>query len=175
MTDDPPALVALDWGTSSLRAFLMSASGRVLDTRASAHGIQHLPEPGVPGFEAAFAAICGDWLAASRVPVVAGGMVGSAQGWAEVPYLPCPAALTDLPGAATRVASSGGQEVLIAPGLVFEPEGGTPDVMRGEEIQIAGPSPAIPTGSRRRRWCCPAPIRNGPRSRTASSPALPPT
>ena len=36
---------------SSLRAFLMSASGRVLDTRASAHGIQHLPEPGVPGFE----------------------------------------------------------------------------------------------------------------------------
>lgn len=46
MTDDRPALVALDWGTSSLRAFLMSASGRVLDTRASAHGIQHLPEPG---------------------------------------------------------------------------------------------------------------------------------
>ncbi|MHA7868054.1 MAG: 2-dehydro-3-deoxygalactonokinase [Salipiger thiooxidans] len=138
MTDDRPALVALDWGTSSLRAFLMSASGRVLDTRASAHGIQHLPEPGVPGFEAAFAAICGDWLAATPVPVVAGGMVGSAQGWAEVPYLPCPAALTDLPGAATRVATSGGQEVLIAPGLVFEPEGGTPDVMRGEEIQIAG-------------------------------------
>ena len=36
----PPSLLALDWGTSSLRAFLMR-DGRVVDSRASAHGIQH--------------------------------------------------------------------------------------------------------------------------------------
>ncbi|MEO8411954.1 MAG: 2-dehydro-3-deoxygalactonokinase, partial [Propionivibrio sp.] len=56
-----PELLALDWGTSSLRAFLM-ASGTVLDTRHSSHGIQHLPVPGVAGFEQAFAQIAGDWL-----------------------------------------------------------------------------------------------------------------
>ena len=49
-----PELLALDWGTSSLRAFLM-ADGEVLETRQSPHGIQHLPMPGVPGFEKAFA------------------------------------------------------------------------------------------------------------------------
>ena len=138
MTDEQTALIALDWGTSSLRAFRMSRAGRVLETRASAHGIQHLPEPGVPGFEAAFAAICGDWLEAAPVPVVAGGMVGSAQGWCEVPYLRCPAPIDALPGAAARVRAANGHEILLAPGLLFDPEGGTPDVMRGEEIQIAG-------------------------------------
>ncbi|WP_138468768.1 2-dehydro-3-deoxygalactonokinase [Poseidonocella sp. HB161398] len=144
MTDEQTALIALDWGTSSLRAFRLSAGGRVLESRASDHGIQHLPEPGLPGFEAAFAAICGDWLAARPVPVVAGGMVGSAQGWAEVPYLPCPADLSQLPGAAASVRTAAGQEILIAPGLIHDPEGGTPDVMRGEEIQIAGAIAARP-------------------------------
>ena len=71
MSDTTTALIALDWGTSSLRGFRLSAAGEVLETRASAHGIQHLPEPGEAGFEAAFAALCGDWLAAGPVPVVA--------------------------------------------------------------------------------------------------------
>ena len=135
---DTPALIALDWGTSSLRAFLITARGDVIDTRASAHGIQHLPQPGVAGFEAAFAAICGDWLAQAPVPVVAGGMVGSAQGWHEVPYLPCPAPLTALPQGAERVTTALGHPILIAPGLIHSPAGTPPDVMRGEEIQIAG-------------------------------------
>ncbi|EIE50621.1 2-keto-3-deoxy-galactonokinase [Salipiger aestuarii] len=138
MTDDTPALIALDWGTSSLRAFAMTAQGRVIDTRASGHGVQHLPEPGLPGFEAAFAAICGTWLDRAPLPVVASGMVGSAQGWREVPYLPCPADLGALPHAAGRVTTAGGQDILIAPGLIHDPAGAPPDVMRGEEIQIAG-------------------------------------
>ena len=53
-----PQLLALDWGTSSLRAFLMR-DGNVTETRSSAHGIQHLPLPGVPGYEKAFAEIAG--------------------------------------------------------------------------------------------------------------------
>ena len=43
-----PHLLALDWGTSSLRAFLMQ-DGQVIETRQSAHGIQHLPAPGQVG------------------------------------------------------------------------------------------------------------------------------
>ncbi|MBY6005085.1 2-dehydro-3-deoxygalactonokinase [Salipiger bermudensis] len=138
MSDTTTALIALDWGTSSLRGFRLSASGAVLETRASGHGIQHLPEPGEAGFEAAFSALCGDWLEGAPVPVVAGGMVGSAQGWREVPYLACPTPLAGLHEAAERVITRAGVEILLAPGLIFEPEGGTPEVMRGEEIQIAG-------------------------------------
>ena len=43
-----PQLLALDWGTSSLRAFLMG-DGQVLETRQSAQGIQHLPQDGIRG------------------------------------------------------------------------------------------------------------------------------
>ncbi len=134
----PPALLALDWGTSSLRAFLMSG-GEVLETRQSAHGIQHLPVPGVPGFETAFAGIAGDWVAKwPGLPIVASGMVGSAQGWKEAPYVRCPADIQTLARQHVRVASGLGPDILIAPGVLFDEPDCLPDVMRGEEIQIAG-------------------------------------
>lgn len=133
-----PELLALDWGTSSLRAFLM-AGGAVIDSRRSAHGIQHLPSPGRAGFEQAFAAIAGDWLQRwPRLPVVASGMVGSAQGWREAPYARCPAELKTLAAQGVTVDSGLGPRILIAPGVLLDAPGQTPDVMRGEEIQIAG-------------------------------------
>lgn len=134
-----PALIALDWGTSSLRAFRLGADGAVLDEAASRHGVQNLPEPGPAGFERALEEICGGWLAAGPdLPVVAGGMVGSAQGWVEAPYVRCPADAAALADHAARAVTTGGRPILIAPGLLHDPEGGTPDVIRGEEIQIAG-------------------------------------
>jgi 2-dehydro-3-deoxygalactonokinase len=134
-----PALVALDWGTSSLRAYLMDGGGRILDRRANTHGIQNLPIPGVPGFEQVFADICGEWLTLyPGLPVVAGGMVGSAQGWVEAPYVPCPADTTTLASRAVAVDSALGVRLLIAPGVIFDPPDANPDVMRGEEIQISG-------------------------------------
>lgn len=137
-----PRLLALDWGTSSLRAFLMQA-GQVIETRQSSHGILRLPAAGTAGFEQAFAGIAGDWLQRwPQLPVVASGMVGSAQGWREAPYVRCPASLRSLATQGVSVASGLGPEVLIAPGVLFDefdqnPDQ-PPDVMRGEEIQIAG-------------------------------------
>ncbi|MXP64011.1 2-dehydro-3-deoxygalactonokinase [Roseomonas sp. M0104] len=134
-----PALIALDWGTSSLRGFLMDGAGAVLEQRGSGHGIVNLPEPGVPGFEAAFAAMCGAWLDRfPALPVVAGGMVGSAQGWREAAYADCPADARRLAAGAAEVGTARGVRILIAPGLVCRAPGAAPDVMRGEEIQIAG-------------------------------------
>jgi 2-dehydro-3-deoxygalactonokinase len=139
MSERKPVLLALDWGTSSLRAFLMDGTAAVLDQRASPHGIQNLPQPGVPGFEQAFAALCADWLDRwPDLPVVAGGMVGSAQGWVEAPYVPCPADVSQLARQAGRVRAADGRVVHIAPGVIFDPADAAPDVMRGEEIQIAG-------------------------------------
>jgi 2-dehydro-3-deoxygalactonokinase len=143
-------LLALDWGTSSLRAFLMH-DGKVIDTRQSGHGIQHLPVAGETGFEKAFAAIAGDWVGQQPdIAVVASGMVGSAQGWREAPYVACPADIEMLAQNQVSVASGLGPDIVIAPGVVLDQTGQLPDVMRGEEIQIAGALSANPqwaTGS----------------------------
>ena len=140
-------LVALDWGTSNLRAYLLSAQGDVVETRRAARGILHLPAPGgAAGFEQAFADIAGDWVRSrSTLSVVAGGMVGSAQGWIEAPYERAPADVRTLAARAARVPSGLGPDVLIAPGVIFEPPGRPPDVMRGEEIKIAGGIAAEPS------------------------------
>jgi 2-dehydro-3-deoxygalactonokinase len=72
------------------------------------------------------------------LPVVASGMVGSAQGWKEVPYVRCPADAGKLIAGAKRVATVGGHDLWLTPGLRHDPPSGAPDVMRGEETQIAG-------------------------------------
>jgi 2-dehydro-3-deoxygalactonokinase len=140
-------LVALDWGTSNLRAYLMSAEGAVVETRHAARGILHLPAPAdAGGFERAFAEIAGDWVRGREtISVVAAGMVGSAQGWIEAPYVRAPADLQSLAAHAVRVSSGLGPDVLIAPGVMFDPPDREPDVMRGEEIKIAGAVAAEPS------------------------------
>ena len=105
---ETPVLIALDWGTSSLRAYAMGADGAVLATRRSEHGVMHLPSgPDIPSpaaaFEQALQLLCGDWLAGHpQAPLIACGMVGSAQGWREAPYRPLPSREADLAGAVTR-------------------------------------------------------------------------
>ena len=136
------ALVALDWGTSSLRAYALGEGGSVLDTRRSEHGVMHLPAgPGIDtpaaAFEAALQGLCGDWLAVRPdAPLMACGMVGSAQGWREAPYRPLPSREADLAQAVTTIERAGGQPLHVVPGLLQAGE--LPNVMRGEETQIAG-------------------------------------
>ncbi|APX12035.1 2-dehydro-3-deoxygalactonokinase [Tateyamaria omphalii] len=125
MTD--VAWIAVDWGTSHVRAWLMRADGTVLDRRSSAQGMGSLDRA---GFEPALRALVGDALPA---PVLACGMVGSRQGWAEAPYAAVPCAP---PSAAEAVRVTGTDlDVRILPGVKqVKPA----DVMRGEETQIAG-------------------------------------
>jgi 2-dehydro-3-deoxygalactonokinase len=137
-----PVLLALDWGTSSLRAYAMDAGGAVLATRRSEHGVMNLPAgPGIgsatEAFEAALQALCGDWLAAHPdIPLIACGMVGSAQGWREARYQPLPARARELATAMTAIGRPGGMPLHVVPGLLQAGE--LPNVMRGEETQIAG-------------------------------------
>ena len=145
------ALIGLDWGTSSLRALRYGADGQVLERRQSHHGITQLPAAGEAGFVQALAEIAGDWLqAAPRTPLLACGMVGSAQGWREAAYVPIPTSLQQLSGLCTAVPLAGldaalgvqtfaDQQLLILPGLIERgPAPVLPNVMRGEETQIFG-------------------------------------
>jgi len=127
-------LLALDWGTSSLRAGLLGAAGQVLEARHRPWGILHLPEG---GFAAALRGIAGDWLAATpSLPAIAAGMVGSAQGWREAKYVEVPADAAALAGRLLRFEALPGVVLHIVPGV--RRSGERPDVMRGEETQIVG-------------------------------------
>lgn len=117
-------LIAIDWGTSSLRAMLMDADGGVLETRRQPWGIRQLP---VGGFSAALDTVTSGWPA---LPRLAAGMVGSRSGWREVAYLELPAGGKEL---AQAIDHANG--LSIVPGL-HNHRG--PDVMRGEETQLVG-------------------------------------
>ena len=125
--------IACDWGTSNLRLWAMQGTG-VIAARHSDRGMAAMSGP--QDFADELARMTDGWPA---VPVVACGMVGARQGWIEVPYrtVPCPAipALTPVPG------DPGGRPVLIAGGVM---QTQPPDVMRGEETQIAGVLAARP-------------------------------
>jgi 2-dehydro-3-deoxygalactonokinase len=135
---DQAVLIALDWGTTSLRAYLFDASGNVLDARESAAGIMNLPRAADQGgFDAAFDAVCGAWLGrVPALPMIAAGMVGSAQGWLEAPYVEAPASADALVAGIVRVQTARGATLHIVPGVLQRGE--LPNVMRGEETQIFG-------------------------------------
>jgi 2-dehydro-3-deoxygalactonokinase len=134
----PPTarLIAIDWGSSRLRAWLLGPGGAVLADRSSDDGASRLVG-GAPVFAAALQALAADWLAL-RLPAIACGMVGSAHGWREARYVGCPAPLAELHRHTVTVDTPAGTPLHIVPGLLDEPAGGTPDVMRGEETQLAG-------------------------------------
>jgi len=137
MTEQDTAVLAVDWGTTSLRAFRMAADGTVLERRRAEAGIRAIDDG---DFEGAFHQVAGDWLPddPERAPaIVMGGMIGSRQGWIEAPYLPCPADPADLAAGAVAGAMESGHSFWIAPGLSTR-QNGRADVMRGEELQILG-------------------------------------
>jgi 2-dehydro-3-deoxygalactonokinase len=130
----PRPLIALDWGTTRARAFLISATGEVLARRSADQGIQSVP-PG--GFPAAFEAIAGDLRkAAPDAAIVLAGMVGSRNGWIEAHYVACPASPDAIAAAGMKVTLADGTPAAILPGLSCDE--GAFDVMRGEETLIVG-------------------------------------
>ena len=140
MPADAPALIAVDWGTSTLRAYLLDAAGGLLATGPTGPGAAQLaPE----GFAPALAAATGGWPV---LPVLASGMVGSNIGWVEAPYVACPASVEDLAGA---LAPTPGGEMRVVPGVIQRD--GLANVMRGEETQVLGAlclHPALRAGAR---------------------------
>ena len=124
------ALIAIDWGTTNCRAYLLDGQGEVQRQTASGLGILSVPKGAFP-----------DALNAMRraldphAPVLIAGMAGSNRGWIEVPYADAPATAGQI--AAGAVAAPGCPDVRIVPGVrMAAPH--RADVMRGEETQILG-------------------------------------
>jgi 2-dehydro-3-deoxygalactonokinase len=126
----PAAFIAGDWGTSNLTLALCDEDGHCLETRKGPGAAQSRGR-----FAQVFDELSADWLSAhGQLPAVLCGMVGSAFGWREAPYLPCPADLYELSDGPV-LARDG---VSVVPGLRCTNPLGAPDVMRGEETQLFG-------------------------------------
>lgn len=127
-----PSLVAVDWGTTNRRVFLLDSAGRLVREEQDDAGVAALGRKGV------YDAVA---LLRVRFPqqlIILAGMVGSALGWREVPYVACPAGLGSLIDGAIRDETG---QIILIPGVRSAP--GTPDdVMRGEEVQLIGAAEA---------------------------------
>lgn len=122
--------IAVDWGTSHLRVWAMQGES-VLDQAQSDRGMARVAKG---DFQVALLDLIEGWLGREPVDVVACGMVGARQGWVEAPYssVPCAAMPVDpirVPDTDPRIRA------FVVPGLK---QLSPPDVMRGEETQIAG-------------------------------------
>lgn len=125
------ALIAIDWGTTSVRAYRVDATGAVLATRGAPLGVQIVQDG---RFGDALATVLGDWRD-DRAPRIACGMIGSRQGWIEAPYVGSPATLADLVAGVVAIPEGA---LTVVPGVQTRDAYGMPDVMRGEETQISG-------------------------------------
>lgn len=113
-------LIAIDWGTTNRRVFLLAADGAVEQRVADGLGVLSVTD--FPAEIAGLRARFGDR------PMLLAGMVGSNRGWIEAPYRACPADLGSLAAGLVRAEGAA-----IVPGVRDRA-----DVMRGEEVQLLG-------------------------------------
>lgn len=140
MYDTVPRLIAIDWGTSNFRAFLLDGGGKVLEKKFARLGVLKIRRS---QFETILRREISEWEDAfGELPILMAGMVGSRQGWQEVPYLACPLALKTLGQNLEPVKRL--NRTWIIPGLRMNYPDGRVDVMRGEETQILGAMNLVP-------------------------------
>ena len=129
------SLIAADWGTSNLRVWGIDHQGKVVNTITNGKGMSSL----MPSeFEPYLIGLIENWLPEeknAKCPIIICGMAGAKTGWKEAAYLkaPCP------PINEEKIiqVETEDQRILVSiiPGIMQK---SPPDVMRGEETQIAG-------------------------------------
>jgi 2-dehydro-3-deoxygalactonokinase len=127
------AYVAVDWGTSSFRLWLVDRAGDVLGERRSHEGMM---AAGKLGFATVLQSHLEAVGAAPGLPVVVCGMAGARQGWVEAGYVDTPARLASILEHAVPVPGQD-RDIRILPGIA-QRDPKAPDVMRGEETQLLG-------------------------------------
>lgn len=125
--------IALDWGTTSFRAYHVDGEGNVIKQFADAEGILAVKDG---AFEAVLESHIGSWD--KSLPVIASGMITSRQGWIERPYVDCPASAADLAKAIHQHKTNSGRVIHFITGLHLKSPSIGHDVMRSEEVQVFG-------------------------------------
>jgi 2-dehydro-3-deoxygalactonokinase len=137
-------LIAVDWGTTHVRAWRLAGDGRILERRARAEGVMVVPHGAFPSI---LEELVGSWISEGAGPIYMCGMVGSRQGWVEVPYVPCPASIADIAAGVREVRWGHNRSAMVCPGLSCTDGAGVPDVLRGEESQVLGAMQQVTSGA----------------------------
>lgn len=141
MSTSNSALIGVDWGTTRLRAFRIGVDGQMLDRRANDCGVAEIRDG---DFDRVLRDIISGWP--SGMPILMCGMIGSRQGWREVPYRPCPACASDLANTLCPIETSCGPAWIVGGISTMNDQNDSGErgarklynVMRGEETQIVG-------------------------------------
>jgi 2-dehydro-3-deoxygalactonokinase len=123
----PDGFIAVDWGTTNRRAYLIDSAGKQTGEFEDGKGILTISAGEFPAAIAEIRAKLGD------KPLLFAGMIGSNRGWKEAPYVACPAGLDEL---AMGLVWAGEREAIV-PGVSYVGDDRA-DVMRGEEVQVLG-------------------------------------
>lgn len=136
-TQNIKPFIAIDWGTSSFRAALITSNGDVIDELTTQRGILGFK---YHEFVPYLLATCERFMTTGGKMFLLSGMIGSKNGLLEVPYCPCPATASDIASALGWVDTGNTDfKIAIVPGIRH----GFDDVMRGEETQVFGASAVL--------------------------------
>jgi len=127
-------MIGVEWGTTSFRAFRLTAEGAIRDRRHGPRGVLNVQDG---RFGDTLREEVGPWLAAGERHVLLCGPVGGPRGWVEAPLLPCPAGPAELARALGRVPFDWA-EVRQMPGLTCSDAGGALGVIRCEAALVVG-------------------------------------
>ena len=122
--------VFCDWGTSSLRGYLLDDS-KIIQKYSSDLGLLKAQKI---GYEKVLDSVLDSFQCEPDIPIYLSGMIGSKQGWAEAPYVPTPVGLEQMKGKTIKPAKN----IHIIGGVSHLDGSGNYDVMRGEEVQVFG-------------------------------------
>ena len=123
--------IAVDWGTTNRRAYLIDSAGGQAAEFEDGKGVLSIADGGFPEAIAEIRDRLGD------KPLLLAGMVGSNRGWKDAGYVPCPTGMDEL---AAHLVWAGEREAIV-PGVSYIGRGRC-DVMRGEEVQLLGAAAA---------------------------------
>ncbi len=127
--------ICVDWGSSNLRAFLLSGQGSLIEECRSERGMLNCNGE----FADTLEDVCSKWFNRfPDTPVFLCGMVGSREGWVDAGYMDTPLSLGDLADQLVEVPRQK-RRTWVVPGVRhYDHDGLSADIMRGEETQILG-------------------------------------
>ena len=156
-------MIAIDWGSSSLRAYRLDAAGGILEQRRS--------DQGVLLCNGEFTAVLLKLIEGWEDPVILlAGMIGSRSGWREMPYLDCPVGVQELATALEPMQISELQGRTVLP----------TSLLPACRMWCAAKKPRsvvcwMPCNKARMWFACPARTANGSScAMVACSPSIPP-
>ncbi|MGK0270869.1 MAG: 2-dehydro-3-deoxygalactonokinase [Cocleimonas sp.] len=143
--------VAVDWGTTNFRAYLIDNQGLCIDSVSNNDGVIKSKN----NFEVILQQHIGHWLNShGPIMVILSGMVGSQIGWLETPYTDCPISIESYSDHLVQIPSFNHGNCWLVPGAKYISNSGITDVMRGEELQVIGTYQLNGT-NKNGLFCCP--------------------